>query len=117
MLAGRFHLHEHLATAVSWKEGVIEALASDPLARVATADQCQYSLVTRSATDRTTHLPALKPTNVLANSASMAAQMNKRCKRDHVHRPLEGGRCRYTAFYPAPAVRAAILKGKGIQTT
>ena len=115
VLAGRFDLHEHPATALSWKEGVIEALASDPLAHVVTADQCQYGLVTRSATDRTKLLPALKPTTFLTNSAIMAAQLNKRCKRDHIHQPLEGGRCRDAAFYPAPLVRA-ILKGMVLQT-
>ena len=52
-LAGIFDLPEHPATALSWKEGVVEALASDPLAHVITADQCQYGLVTWSATDRT----------------------------------------------------------------
>ena len=45
----------------------------------------------------------------------MAAQSNKRGKRDHVHQPLEGGRCRDAAFYPAPLVRA-ILKGMVLQT-
>ena len=53
MLAGNFDLHGHPATALSWKEGVIEALASDPRAYVVIADKCQYGLVTRSTTDRT----------------------------------------------------------------
>ena len=44
----------------------------------------------------------------------MAAQLNKRCKRDHVHQALDGGRCRDAAFYPAPLVRA-ILKGMVLQ--
>ena len=44
----------------------------------------------------------------------MAAQLNNICKRDHVHQPLEGGRCRDAAFYPAPLVRA-ILKGMVLQ--
>ena len=90
-------------------------MASDPYVHVVTADQFQYGLVTRSATDRTKLLPALKPTTILTNSAIMAAQLNKRCKRDHVHQPLEGGRCRDAAFYPAPWVRA-ILKGMVLQT-
>ena len=51
VLAGRFDLHGHPAITLSWKEGIIKALASDPFAHVVTADQCQYGLVTRSATD------------------------------------------------------------------
>ena len=115
MFAGRFDLHEHPTTALSSKEEIIEALVSYPLADVVTADQCQYGLVTRSATDRTKRLPAFKLTKCLTNSAIMAAQLNKRCKRDHVHQPLEGGRCRDAAFYPAPLVRA-VLKGMVLQT-
>ena len=114
VLAGKLDLHEHPATALSWKEGIIEASGSDPLAHVVTADKCQYGLVAGFATDRTKLLPALKPTTFLTNSEIMAAQWNKRCKRDHAHQPLEGGRCRDAAFYPAPLVRA-ILKGMVLQ--
>ena len=45
MLVGRFYLHGNPATALAWKEGIIEALASDPLAHVVTADQCQQRYV------------------------------------------------------------------------
>ena len=90
-------------------------MASDPLAHVVTADKFQYGLVTRSATGRTTLLPAPKPTKFLTNSAMMAAQLTKRCKRDHVHQSLGGGRCRDAAFYPAPLVRA-VLKGMVLPT-
>ena len=48
---GTYDLHEHPATALSWKEDVIEALARHPLAKVVTADQCRYGLVTPSAED------------------------------------------------------------------
>ena len=57
-LAGIIYLRGHPATALFWKEGIIEALASDPLAHLVTADQCQYGLVTRPATDRTKLLSA-----------------------------------------------------------
>ena len=48
---GNDYLHEHPATALSWKEDVIEALARHPLSQVVTADQCRYGLVTPSAED------------------------------------------------------------------
>ena len=90
-------------------------MASDPFDHVVTAEQCQYGLVTRSATDRTKLVPALKPPMSLTNSAIRAAQLNKRCKRDHVHQRLEGGCCRGAAFYQAPLVRVA-LKGLVLQS-
>ena len=37
----RYDLHEHPATAMSWKEDVITALARRPNARLVIADQCQ----------------------------------------------------------------------------
>ena len=48
---GKHYLHEHPATALSWKEDVIEALARHPLSQVVTADQCRYGLVTPSTED------------------------------------------------------------------
>ena len=36
--------------------------------------------------------------------------LSKRCKHEHVHQPLVGGRCADAAFYPLGLIRA-ILKG------
>ena len=111
---GKCYLHEHPATALSWKEGPIEALMKDPYSHLVVADQCQYGLVTPSESDPNVMLPALKPTKFLTNSKAMASQLDKRCPRDHVHQPLMGGRCKDASYYPAKLVRA-ILKGIALQ--
>ena len=113
--ANRYYLHEHPATALSWKEDVIDALARRPETMVVTAHQCQYGLVTPSEEDPSIMMPALKPTKFLTNSPLMASQLQLKCKRDHKHQPLVGGRCRDASFYPPGLVRA-ILKGMILQT-
>ena len=60
---GRYYLHEHPASALSWKEEEIDALASKPGSFVVVADQCMYGLVTPSQNDPDVKLPAMKPTN------------------------------------------------------
>ena len=48
MRAGRWLLHEHPATAVSWNEECINKLTEDPPVQVVKADQCQYGLISSS---------------------------------------------------------------------
>ena len=99
----KFYLHEHPATALSWKEDVTDSFARYPLAHVVVGHQCQYGLVTPSAADKTKMSPALKPTRFLTNSKVMADQLCKKCPGNHTHQPLEGGRCRDAALYPSKA--------------
>ena len=58
---GKFFLHEHPASALSWSEDSIKQLCGLPSTFTVTADQCQYGLVTPSAKDKDVMLPALKP--------------------------------------------------------
>ena len=110
LLQGRHFLHEHPATAMSWKDPGIRALASHPLVSCVVADQCQYGLLTPSQSDSSKMLPALKPTRFMTSSPQMAKCLQKRCDRSHVHQQLVGGRAAAAAFYPLPLIRA-ILKG------
>ena len=68
-----------------------------------------YGLVTPSEIDGTP-TPAKKPTRFLTSSHAMVNQLSKKCKGDHAHQHLVGGRCAAAAFYPLPLVRA-ILRG------
>ena len=111
---GKFFLHEHPATAMSWKEEEVDALARLPFVHLVTAHQCQYGLVTPSDADRSKMVPALKPTKFLTNSLVMSEQLQKKCDGSHSHQHLTGGRCKDAAFYPLPLVRA-ILKGIALQ--
>ena len=48
---GKFFLHEHPASALSWSEDSIKQLSNLSSTHTVTADQCQYGLVTPSAED------------------------------------------------------------------
>ena len=111
---GKYFLHEHPATAMSWKDSQISALSRDPLVKLVTADQCEYGLVTPSADDPNVMVPAMKPTKFMTNSQAMAEQLCKRCQGNHDHQHLVGNRCAAAAFYPAPLVKA-MLRGITLQ--
>ena len=112
MAQGRFFVHEHPATAVSWNEREVVRLAMMPGVQVVVADQCQYGLKSKSDTGEL--LPALKPTRFMTNAAPMAELLQKRCKKDHAHQPLVSGRCAAAAFYPTKLIRTFL---KGIRAT
>ena len=109
-----YFLHEHPATAMSWNEDSIHAVARMPTVHTVVGDQCQYGLVTPSEADPKVMVPALKPTKFMTNSQVMRDQLGRRCSRDHVHQPLVGGRCKNAAFYPVKLVKA-ILRGIALQ--
>lgn len=106
---GRHFLHEHPASAGSWSDPNIQALAKLPSVKIAEIDQCAYGLVTPSEIDGSP-MPAKKPTRCLPSAECMVSQLPKECPGDHVHQHLVGGRCAAAAFYPLPSVRA-ILRG------
>ena len=106
---GRHFLHEHPASALSWKEDNILELMSDPRVHKVTCDQCQFGLTTKGSKEGE-RLPAMKPTRFISSSLHMISQLDRRCDRSHTHQHLTGGRCAEAASYPLPLIRA-ILKG------
>ena len=111
---GKYSLHEHPATALSWRQDSIESTMKDPTGQAVVGDQCRYGLVTPSQYDKDTMVPAMKPTRFMTNASSMAGQLNLRCKRNYEHQRLVGNRCKDAAFYPMPLVKA-MLKGISLQ--
>ena len=106
---GRHFLHEHPASAFSWREECIDSLSKDPRVHTTVCDQCQFGLVTKGDNPGE-KIPAMKPTRFISSSPQMIARLGKICDRSHVHRHLTGGRCAEAAFYPLPLIRA-ILRG------
>ena len=107
---GKHFLHEHPATALSWKEETVLALIRSPLVFTVVADQCMYGLTAPLEGDKTQRGPAKKPTRFMTSSSIMRDILSTRCDQSHVHQQLTGGRARDAAFYPMPLVEA-ILKG------
>ena len=109
---GKYFIHEHPASAVSWDEREMVKLMAHRDVILTQADQCMYGLTTR--TDGGGTAPALKPTKFLTNSEPMARLLRTRCDKSHVHQALVSGRCADAAFHPLPLVRTLI---RGIRDT
>ena len=116
IMNGKYFLHEHPASALSWRTEEIKALEKMALVQTIVGDQCQYGLVTPAEGDRTKLMPALKPTRFMSNSTVMLRQLGKRCDKSHEHQHIVGNRAKAAAFYPVPLVRA-IIKGITLQAT
>ena len=113
---GRYFLHEHPASAMSWREDSIESVLKLRNVRQVTGHQCQYGLVTPSVSDPNVLVPAMKPTRFMSNSDVMLQQLMRKCDHEHIHQPLVGGRCKAAAMYPEGLVKA-ILRGISLQAT
>ena len=110
---GRHFLHEHPATASSWKEGMVARLRRDPRVGEVVGDQCRYGLRTRGPGGAL--LPARKPTRFLSSAPAILDELSLRCRGVHLHQPLlGGGRTSAAAVYP-PGLCRAILRGAELQ--
>ena len=63
---GKFFLHEHPATAISWDEKPIKDLLMHQAVTSVVADQCQYALNTKGKNGQL--MTAMKPTRFMTNS-------------------------------------------------
>ena len=108
--AGRHFLHEHPASASSWREAKVQRLRQDTRVTEVVGHQCRYGLRTRGPGG--TWMPALKPTRFLSSSEDILRQLGLRCRGAHRHQPLLGsGRASAAAIYP-PGLCKAILVGR-----
>ena len=84
MLKGKYFLHEHPATALSWKEDTVLALILSPSVHTVVAGQCMYSLSTPAEASTNERLPAMKPTKFMTNSVFRRDQLSVKCDKSHV---------------------------------
>ena len=111
---GRYFLHEHPLTASSWRLPGMISLLSHPEVACVTSDMCQYGMTQKN--DRGEHLPVLKPTRWLGNSPHILYKLSRRCKREHQHQVLLGGRAKQAQVYPEELC-CSILQGLRRQLT
>ena len=111
--AGRHFLHEHPATASSWRERIVMQLRCDDRVGEVVGDQCRYGLKTAGPFGE--RLPARKPTRFLSSAPAILEHLSLRCRGVHRHQPLlGGGRAGAAAIYP-PGLCRAILAGAEAQ--
>ena len=104
---GRVFLHEHPAKATSWKIKEVQSLAAAEGIYVTKIDQCMYGLRTQVGRN---WMAAKKPSKFMANSKTIAGELNRKCDKAHVHQPLTEGRAKETRQYP-PELCRAICRG------
>ena len=103
--AGRGFYFEHPAGARSWRTSEMQPLLRHPDVYQVRLDMCAFGL---KSPEGELHL---KPTVVLTNVEEIANALDRRCSRDHTHRPLLGhGLTRRAAEYTEAFVDA-ILDG------
>ena len=108
---GAFFVHEHPATATSWRCECVRRLMAIPGVIATVADQCQYGLV---SVDKEGPGPARKTTRFLTNSPRVAEELGRRCPGDHRHVQLINGRAAAAQRYPAELCEA-ICRGAAAQ--
>ena len=108
MDCGRYFLHEHPQTAVSWKERCMVELMRSPLVLKATLHQCQFGQMSK---DENGIGFAKKPTTLLMNSVGVHRQMDRQCTPgSHRHVHLMSGRAKKAQIYP-PEMCRAVCRG------
>ena len=110
LAGGRHFLHEHPLGAESWKEPFVEKLMGDSRVGSVIADQCRFGL--RIDGPRGEPTLAKKPTRFMSSAPAILESLDRRCRGDHVHQRISGGRNRGPAsqVYPTDLCRS-ILRG------
>ena len=84
------------------------ALLDLPNVDTVVSDQCEYHLYTTGPNGE--RMLAKKPTKWASTSPQMLHRLRRRCRGDHTHQRLEGGRAAAAAFYPDDLI-LEILRG------
>ena len=106
---GAHFLHEHPASATSWREAEVQAFRQDPRVSEVVAHQCRFGQKTwgKEAGEK---LLVLKPTRFMSSAPLLLRELDRRCRGGHVHQRLFQSRAAGAAHYP-PGLCRAILRG------
>ena len=104
---GRYFLHEHPLTALSWKVKCMRDLVKHPDVKVVVGHMCAHGM-TLDHNGRKEKV--YKPTGWCSNSHYIRNHMQKLCDRTHTHISLQRGRAKHVAIYPT-SLCLSILRG------
>jgi len=105
---GRYFLHEHPATATSWKDPKVQEFIKINNIESTVMHMCQYGM---TSTDKDgTVRPVYKPSKWISNSKAVLSRLTRKCTRDHQHGSLLDGKAKHAAIYP-PDLCLQILRG------
>ena len=104
---GRYYLHEHPTSASSWQQPCIQKVIKHPDNLTTRIHMCAYSM---KLPDKAGNEYIYKPTQFLTNSPLIAARLERKCDRNHLHARLQGQRTKQAAIYPDKLIEA-VTKG------
>ena len=96
--AGRYYVHEHPATASSWRESAMKDLIKQPGARTVISYLCMFGLTTEGSRPGV-QMAARKRTKFMTNFPEVAQVLERRCDGSHQHQPLLQGRAKRAEEY------------------
>ena len=105
---GRYFLHEHPASASSWKLEEVQAVRCLDGVTTMTCDACMFGM--RAVDADGVERPVKKPTRWMSNAPRLLCSLGFRCDGKHAHTRLLGGRAGAAAVYP-PEMVVAIVRG------
>ena len=105
---GRYFLHEHPASASSWKLEEVQAVRCLDGVTTMTCDACMFGM--RAVDADGVERPVKKPTRWMSNAPRLLRSLGFRCDGKHAHTRLLGGRAGAAAVYP-PEMVVAIVRG------
>ena len=97
-----YFLHEHPASATSWKEPCVTRLLNKPGVEKVTSDMCVYGM---KQEDDEGEALIKKPTSFMTNAPAIARRLSQRCTGGHRHITLMGGRSKRAEVYPQQLCR------------
>ena len=104
---GRYFLHEHPASATSWRlPEVVAFCLRYPHLYAVTGAMCQWGMTSRDPAGEVN--PVRKLTRWLTNSPCLAETLEKPCSQDHSHTLLLSGRAAAAQVYPPQLCKAIV---------
>ena len=98
--SGRYFIFEHPAKAKSWDLHKLKKMADKDGVKIVEAHQCMYGLEAPTGKSGGGALPAKKPKKFMSNIAEVKEELSTKCKRQHEHQNLTGGRAKAAEKYP-----------------
>ena len=100
---GRYYLHEHPTSASSWNEKCMQYVLKHPENIVTRVHMCAYGM---KIPDAHGNQYIYKPTQFFTNSPLVAARLERKCDKAHLHARLQGSRTSKAAIYPDKLIDA-----------
>ena len=112
---GYHFLHEHPWSAKSWMIPEIQELLNKPNVELVETHMCRFGMESHWDDKNGMKGPVKKPTGFMTSAPRLAEKLAKKCRGEHEHVHLMGGRATHAQVYPDPlchAIAEGVLEQK-----